>query len=159
LGKGFRGDQNLTFWTVALMDEQRLRMRRSCRNASVLILKYLVRRSDGSRMSSLILAIGYNSLVQPCASSPMPILEKLVRSPSYNSSSRWRKVWPSLMPPPAPSCFVAALLIENSFSLLWRSGGRGKGLAMEGGQVFFVFPARYWSNRSFHRFPFVLHQD
>jgi hypothetical protein len=41
------------------MDEQKPRMRRSRRNAPVLILTCFIQRADGSRMSSLISTIGY----------------------------------------------------------------------------------------------------
>jgi hypothetical protein len=51
--------ENLTFWTVTLMVDQRPRMRRSHWNATILIFTCLIRRSDGSRVSSLISVIGY----------------------------------------------------------------------------------------------------
>jgi hypothetical protein len=56
--RGFGVDQNLTFCTVGLMVDRRLRMRRSRQNTSVLIFTCLIRMSDESSMSSLILVVG-----------------------------------------------------------------------------------------------------
>jgi hypothetical protein len=51
--------ENLTFWTVARMVDRRPRMRRSHRNATVLLFTSLIRRSDGSHVSNWILVVGY----------------------------------------------------------------------------------------------------
>jgi hypothetical protein len=59
LERGSEVDQNLTFLTVALMVDRRPRMWRSRQNATILIFTCLIRRLDGSRMSSLLSAIGY----------------------------------------------------------------------------------------------------
>jgi hypothetical protein len=51
-------DQNSTFWTVAPLVDRRLRIRRSHRNATVLIFTCLIRWLDGSHTSSLISSNG-----------------------------------------------------------------------------------------------------
>jgi hypothetical protein len=135
-------------------------MRRYCRNTSVLILTCLIWSLDESQMTHLFSAIGCNqvfsfrhcmdTLAHTCPGTSLCCLptayfsrEKLVRSsPSYRSSSRRRKVRPSLMPTPAPSCFTAALLVELFFHAV-KIMRTGQGIGIGGGQVFFVFPARY----------------
>jgi hypothetical protein len=52
-------DQNLTFWIIAPMVDQRPRMRRSYRNTSILILTCLIWRSDEPRMSNLVSIVEY----------------------------------------------------------------------------------------------------
>jgi hypothetical protein len=59
LERGSGVHQNLTFLTVAPMVDWRPRIRRSHRNATVLILTCLIWRSDGSRMTHLFWCIGW----------------------------------------------------------------------------------------------------
>jgi hypothetical protein len=57
------------------MVDRRPRMRRSHRNATILIFTCLIQMSDGSRMSSLISVIGYlvfSYKQVPCPASPYP---------------------------------------------------------------------------------------